>query len=114
MRELIEVQLPSGRTMWATVDSEEEARDVGFGAKVAGLPGFAEAVEFVTASMADGLRAVRPEGVSAEFGVELAVGERGLVAALCGTGGKATVKVTLTWGRTGPGPGEQPPAPEPR
>ena len=99
MRELVEVRLPSGATMWATVESDQEPRDVGFGEKFASLPGLPEIVEWVGSSMAAGLRRCQPDGVTAEFGVELAVGDKGLVAALGGVGATTKIKVTLPWGR---------------
>ncbi|MFI6229658.1 CU044_2847 family protein [Micromonospora echinospora] len=98
MRELIEVQLPSGRSMWVTVEPEQESRDVGFGERVAQLPGLAEIVEWVSSGVTAGLRHAKPDRLTAELGVELAVGERGLVAALGGLGGKTAVKVTMSWG----------------
>ena len=116
MRELIEVQLPSGGTMWATVESDQGPRDVGFGARFAGLPGRPEIVEWVSSSVTAGLRHAMPDGVTTEFGVELAVGDKGLVAALGGVGAKTTVKVTLTWGQPPGKPATvaEPPAAEPR
>ncbi|BCL12294.1 MULTISPECIES: CU044_2847 family protein [Micromonospora] len=109
MRELIEVHLPSGRSMWVTVDSEQESRDVGFGERFAELPGLAEIVEWVTSGVTAGLRHAKPDRLTAELGVELAVGERGLVAALGGVGGKTAVKVTMSWG-----PADDEPATDPR
>ncbi|MEV7815566.1 CU044_2847 family protein [Streptomyces flaveolus] len=39
----------------------------------------------------------RPDGISVEFGLELAAGENGIVAALVGGSGKVAFKVTLSW-----------------
>lgn len=114
MRELIEIRLPSGRTMWATVDSGDESRDVGFGDRFAGLPGLTEIVEWVSSGVVAGLRHVKPDRLTAEFGVELAVGERGLVAALGGVGAKTAVKVTMSWGPEDDEPGPEPLAGQPR
>lgn len=115
MRELVEVELSNGRSMWACVESYHEPRDVGLTDHLpglSGLPGFAEVVEWVGTSVATGLRDAAPDQVTAEFGVELAVGGKGIVAALGGVGGKAHVKVTLTWGGqtpVGAVPGPPPP-----
>lgn len=84
--------------MWATVEAAEDARDVAMSTAFTDLPGLSEIVEWVTSRVSAGLRQVKPDSVTAEVGVELAVGERGIVAALAGAGGKATVKVTVTWG----------------
>jgi hypothetical protein len=100
--------------MWAAVESDQEPRDVGFGAKFQGLPGLPEIVEWVTSGVAAGLRGAKPDAVTTEFGVELAVGDKGLVAALGGLGAKTKVKVTLTWGAAPGGPAEEPPSDEPR
>ncbi|GIF03720.1 hypothetical protein Asi03nite_12580 [Actinoplanes siamensis] len=83
--------------MWATVESDQEAADVGFGERFAGLPGLPEIVEWVTSNVRAGLREARPDGVTVEVNVELSVGNKGLVAALGGAGAKTAVKVTLSW-----------------
>ncbi|MFG1951603.1 CU044_2847 family protein [Micromonospora sp. NPDC048830] len=114
MRELIEVRLPSGNTMWVTVDSDEESRDVGLRERFADLPGLAEIVDWVSSGVVAGLRHAKPDRLTVEFGVEMAVGERGLVAALGGIGGKTAVKVTMNWGPGDDEPGAEPPAEEPR
>ena len=113
MGELVEVQLPSGRTMWATVEPAEQSRDVSFGDRFTDLPGLSEIVEWVTSRVAAGLRHARPETLTTEFGAELTIGERGLVAALAGTGGKAALKVTMQWGAAGVQAGAEPPTAEP-
>ncbi|MEV6344962.1 CU044_2847 family protein [Actinoplanes sp. NPDC051851] len=104
MGELVEVGLSSGDTMWVTLESGQEARDVGFGEKFTNLPGLAAIVEWVSSGVSAGLTRARPGTVTAEFGVEIAAGEHGLVAALAGVGGKATVKVSMTWGGPDAGP----------
>jgi Trypsin-co-occurring domain 1 len=114
VRELVEVDLPSGHTMWATVESEQEATDVGFGERFADLPGLPEIVEWVTSNVSAGLRHAKPDGVTVEVNVELSIGNRGLVAALGGAGAKTAVKVTLAWGQTTPAKPVEPPADEPR
>jgi len=114
VRELIEVELPSGRTMWASVESDQGPRDVGFGQKLAKLPGLSEIIEWVDAGVTASRRHVKPDGMTAEFGVELAVGHKGLVAALGGIGAKTTIKVSLTWGTPPAKAGAEPPAEDPR
>ncbi|WP_436527463.1 CU044_2847 family protein [Actinoplanes sp. HUAS TT8] len=114
MRELVEVELPSGQTMWATVESDQEAADVGLSEKFAGLPGLPEIVEWVTTNVSEGARRARPDSISVEVNVELSVGNRGLVAALGGAGAKGALKVTLTWGPAEKSKTPESPADEPR
>jgi hypothetical protein len=98
VRELVEVELPDGRVMWASVESPDGPRDVGLAARVSQLPGFPEVMEWVGTAVSAGLRSASPDQISVEFGVELAVGNGGIVAALGGVGAKAAVKVTMRWG----------------
>lgn len=114
MRELVEVELPSGHVMWATVESADVPRDVGLGGRFSDLPGFAEILEWVGTGVATGLRQAKPDQVTAEFGVELAAGHSGLVAALGGIAGKAQLTVTMSWGGQGSGTRDDPPAEDPR
>ena len=115
MRDLVEVQLPDGQTMWVSVEAFDAPRDVGFGLgvpeRVRDIPGIAEAARWAATNLLAGLRAVQPDRITAEFGLELAVGRTGIVAALCGVGGKAGIKVTMTWGPDScPSPPEPTPA----
>jgi hypothetical protein len=114
VRDLVQVELPSGHTMWALVESEQEAVDVGFREKFADLPGLPEIVEWVTSNVSAGLRHAKPDGVTVEVNVELSFGGKGLVAVLGGAGAKSAVKVTLAWGQTTPPKPVEPPADEPR
>lgn len=114
MRELVEVQLPDSRTMWVSVEAADVPRDVGVSERIADIPGIAEATRWVAAELMAGLSAVKPDRITTEFGLELTLGNRGLVAALCGVGGKAGIKVTMTWGAEEPAPAEAPPATDSR
>ncbi|MFC4063336.1 CU044_2847 family protein [Actinoplanes subglobosus] len=114
MGEPVEVELPSGNTMWVMVESGEEAVDVGLGDRLADLPGLPEIVEWVTSNVTAGLRNAKPDGVTVEVNVELSVGNKGLVAALGGAGAKTAMKVTFTWGQGLPAKPVEPPADEPR
>ena len=114
VRELVEVELPEGRTMWVSVEAADIPRDVGMAERIGELPGVADAARWVATELMAGLRAVKPDRVSAEFGLELALGNRGLVAAVCGVGGKAGIKVTMTWGADGPPDAEPSPATDPQ
>ncbi|MFG3291803.1 CU044_2847 family protein [Streptomyces sp. NPDC048179] len=100
------MRLPDGETIWAQVESPGGPQDSGLfdgGARV--LRGFETTLRSVAGSVRDAVAEASPEEVSVEFGVELALGKDGLVAALAGTSGTAAVKVTLTWNNGSPDPG---------
>ncbi|MFB7947164.1 CU044_2847 family protein [Kitasatospora phosalacinea] len=113
MQQLIELAMPDGQTVWALVDGPSGPRDSGLGDQLATrLEGLQESLHAVAANVRSAVAAARPDEVSVEFGLELAAGRGGVVAALTGVGGKATFKVALKWTANGPS-AEQPPAGEP-
>lgn len=113
MQQLVELAMPDGQTVWALVDGPSGPRDTGLGDRLATrLEGLQESLHAVAANVRDAVAGVRPDEVSVEFGLELAAGRGGVVAALTGVGGKATFKVALKWTSGGPS-AEQPPAEEP-
>uniref|UniRef100_UPI001EF5DC6E CU044_2847 family protein n=1 Tax=Frankia sp. CIT1 TaxID=2880974 RepID=UPI001EF5DC6E len=73
--------------------------DVGAGAALRRLAidDLRETVEGVTQSVAQALRRVRPDEVSVEFGVELAVKTGKLTSVLAEGSSTASIKLTLTW-----------------
>jgi hypothetical protein len=110
---IIRVELPDGTPVWARVSGAEELRspapggytDTGFGYTDTGLADRVTArmeslrslITGVAGSLADSLRAVRPDEVSVEFGIELA-GKAGMVVGLLADGeAKGAITVTLTW-----------------
>ena len=128
MSQLMRLEMPDGQQMWATVDAVDGPGDSGLGDRVAEkLHGFEESLRTVATNVRNSVAAARPDEVSIEFGLELALGAHGVVAALVGGGGTAAFKVTLTWqdaGRpvppippqppaAGPHPPDAPPAPIP-
>ncbi|GHJ47591.1 hypothetical protein Cs7R123_49330 [Catellatospora sp. TT07R-123] len=96
MTELIQVQLPDGEKIWARVTSSGPS-DVGFGEKLRSVEGFTEAVRGVVSNVQKGLEGLRPDDLTVEFGLELALAEEGVVAALVGVHADASVKVTASW-----------------
>jgi len=138
-RKIQEIELPGGRTVLARVSvlKPEEIPgdpddfsydDVGtldqLSARIEQLN---ELVGGVGAAVLDAARAVRPDEVSATFGVELAVKPGKAVALLADGEAKAAISVTLSWQlgggvsdvpdaladtvpavRVGPGPGPDP------
>ncbi|GIG59659.1 hypothetical protein Lfu02_40310 [Longispora fulva] len=98
MQELVELKLPDGQLIWARVEPDMSPRDVGLGSRLLTLDGLEETLRAIATNVRSGLRAARPDETSVEFGLELALGgQGGVVAALVGVGGKATIKVNLKW-----------------
>ncbi|MDR3036417.1 MAG: hypothetical protein LBV78_25535 [Kitasatospora sp.] len=114
MQQLIELAMPDGQAVWALVDGPSGPRDTGLGEQLATrLEGLQESLHAVATNVRSAVAAARPDEVAVEFGLELAAGRGGVVAALTGVGGKATFKVTLKWTSGGPSadrPGAEEPA----
>ncbi|MGW3819111.1 CU044_2847 family protein [Streptomyces sp. NPDC005046] len=98
MPKLVQLTMPDGQVMWATVEGAGGPRDSGLGdGIVERLEGFQQSLQAVASNVRSALAGARPEEISVEFGLELAAGKHGVVAAVTGVGGKATFKVTLKW-----------------
>ncbi|MGW4984120.1 CU044_2847 family protein [Streptomyces mirabilis] len=107
----IELAMPDGQMVWAMVE-RQGPRDTGLGDQVAQrIEGFQESLHAVAANVRAAVATARPDEVGVEFGLELAAGKHGVVAALTGVGGKAAFKVTLKWTATALVPA-QPPQPD--
>ena len=118
-REIREITLPGGETVLARVhvleDSEVTEDADGFAFEDVGTRDqllaraqqLNEVISGVGSAVLAAARAVRPDEVSASFGVELAVRPGRALAAVVADGeSKASVNVTLTWR-----PGAEPLAP---
>ncbi|MFD9217182.1 CU044_2847 family protein [Streptomyces sp. NPDC087659] len=123
------IVLPDGTPVWARISGAGEGElerpgPSGPGTEPGGLPysdtGFAEQVQArveslhgvvtgVARSLAGPLRAVRPDEVSVEFGIELTAKAGKVVGLLADGETKGAIKVTLTWNGGGPPAGD--PAP---
>ncbi|MFG2759673.1 CU044_2847 family protein [Streptomyces wuyuanensis] len=118
------IVLPDGTPVWARISGAGELERPGPGGEPGGLPysdtGFAEQVQArmeslhgvvtgVARSLAGPLRAVRPDEVSVEFGIELTAKAGKVVGLLADGEAKGAIKVTLTWNGGGPPAGD--PAP---
>ncbi|MFI2451742.1 CU044_2847 family protein [Streptomyces sp. NPDC019539] len=121
------IVLPDGTPVWARISGAGELErpgPSGPGTEPGGLPysdtGFAEQVQArveslhgvvtgVARSLAGPLRAVRPDEVSVEFGIELTAKAGKVVGLLADGETKGAIKVTLTWNGGGPPAGD--PAP---
>ncbi|MFH8519406.1 CU044_2847 family protein [Streptomyces gelaticus] len=127
------IEMPDGTEVWARISGAEELAqpgsgpsftDIGAGniadrvqARVESLQGV---VTSVARSLAEPLRAVRPDEVSVEFGIELTAKSGKVVGLLADGETKGSIKVTLTWNGGGPplepqvpaqAPGQQPAIP---
>ncbi|MGQ4487820.1 CU044_2847 family protein [Streptomyces sp. SAS_281] len=122
------IELPDGTPVWARISGAEELTgpapgggptytDTGFGdladqvqARVESLH---SVVTGVARSLAVPLRAVRPDEVSVEFGIELTAKSGKIVGLLADGEAKGAITVTLTWSGGGPPVDAPPPAPVP-
>lgn len=104
MRNLVQVELPDGQLIWARIEADGP-RDVAFDQMPRVLKGLTETVRGVAANVRHGLREMSPDEVSVEFGVALAMSGDGLVAALAGVHGSASITVKLSWQADPVGPG---------
>lgn len=112
--EITQVMLPSGEVIWVRLRGYETvvaggsatgAEDAGLGeritaaAEVVRLPGFAETVRGVVASVRQAVEEHRPDSLTVEFGIEITVRTGAVLSVLAEGGGTAQVKVTATWDR---------------
>ncbi|MFJ4898960.1 CU044_2847 family protein [Streptomyces sp. NPDC088727] len=122
------IEMPDGTPVWARISGAEELdgpapgsgptyTDTGFGdiadqvqARVESLH---SVVTSVARSLAVPLRAVRPDEVSVEFGIELTAKSGRIVGLLADGEATGAIKVTLTWNGGGPPVDPPPPAPVP-
>ncbi|MFG2672083.1 CU044_2847 family protein [Streptomyces sp. NPDC048445] len=122
------IEMPDGTPVWARISGAEELdgpapgsgptyTDTGFGdiadqvqARVESLH---SVVTSVARSLAVPLRAVRPDEVSVEFGIELTAKSGRIVGLLADGEAKGAIKVTLTWNGGGPPVDPPPPASAP-
>ncbi|MFF1837075.1 CU044_2847 family protein [Streptomyces sp. NPDC058231] len=110
------IEMPDGTPVWARISGAEELQrqpggglsytDTGFSdiadqvqARVESLQ---SVVTSVARSLAEPLRAVRPDEVSVEFGIELTAKAGRVVGLLADGEAKGAIKVTLTWSGGGP------------
>ncbi|WP_406497331.1 hypothetical protein OG936_24000 [Streptomyces sp. NBC_00846] len=116
------IEMPDGTPVWARISGAEELAKPARGPAFTdiGYRDFAEQVQArveslqavvtsVARSLAEPLRAVRPDEVSVEFGIELTAKAGKVVGLLADGEAKGGIKVTLTW--NGGGPPADPPIP---
>ncbi|MGW1703987.1 CU044_2847 family protein [Streptomyces sp. NPDC002206] len=111
------IELPDGTPVWARISGAEELRRTPTGSGLSytdtGFSDFADQVQArveslqgvvtgVARSLAEPLRAVRPDEVSVEFGIELTARAGKVVGLLADGEAKGAIKVTLTWNGGGP------------
>ncbi|WP_408649161.1 CU044_2847 family protein [Streptomyces herbicida] len=124
MTRVARIELPDGTPVWARISGAEELAvpsgelsytDTGFAERVeASVESLHSLVTGVARSLAGPLRAVRPDEVSVEFGIELTAKAGKVVGLLADGEAKAGITVTLTWNGGGPpDPSSPDPAPDP-
>ncbi|MFE6824294.1 CU044_2847 family protein [Streptomyces sp. NPDC057690] len=101
------IALPDGTPVWARISGAGELSapsgrlsysDTGFAERVeASVESLHALVTGVARSLAEPLRAVRPDEVSVEFGIELTAKAGKVVGLLADGEAKAGITVTLTW-----------------
>ncbi|MET7746034.1 CU044_2847 family protein [Streptomyces sp. NPDC005385] len=101
------IEMPDGTPVWARISGADELEeqsgelslsDVGFGERVeAQVESLHSVITSVARSLAAPLRAVRPDEVSVEFGIELTAKAGKVVGLLADGEAKAGITVTLTW-----------------
>ncbi|MFG2884832.1 CU044_2847 family protein [Streptomyces sp. NPDC048297] len=106
------IQLPDGTPVWARISGAEELSapsaglsytDTGFTERVeASVESLQSLITGVARSLSGPLRAVRPDEVSVEFGIELTAKAGKVVGLLADGEAKAAITVTLTWNGGGP------------
>ncbi|MFJ2670787.1 CU044_2847 family protein [Streptomyces sp. NPDC087525] len=106
------IEMPDGTPVWARISGAAELRrpsgglsyaDTGFADQVqARVESLQSVVTSVARSLAGPLRAVRPDEVSVEFGIELTAKSGKIVGLLADGEAKGGIKVTLTWNDGGP------------
>ncbi|MEW2496166.1 CU044_2847 family protein [Streptomyces nodosus] len=111
------IEMPDGTPVWARISGAEELSapsgelsytDTGFTDRVeARVESLHSVVTSVARSLAGPLRAVRPDEVSVEFGIELTAKAGKVVGLLADGEAKAGITVTLTW-HGGPPPPDAP------
>ncbi|MFD5820464.1 CU044_2847 family protein [Streptomyces sp. NPDC127038] len=101
------IEMPDGTPVWARISGADELEDPGGELSLTDV-GFAERVEAqveslqslitgVARSLAAPLRAVKPDEVGVEFGIELTAKAGKVVGLLADGEAKAAITVTLTW-----------------
>lgn len=108
------IEMPDGTPVWARISGAEELAvpsgelsytDTGFADRVeAQVESLQAVVTSVARSLAAPLRAVRPDEVSVEFGIELTAKAGKVVGLLADGETKAGIKVTLSWSGGPPDP----------
>ncbi|MFD3927473.1 CU044_2847 family protein [Streptomyces sp. NPDC058614] len=101
------IEMPDGTPVWARISGAEELEapsgglsytDTGFGERIeAQVESLQSVITSVARSLAAPLRAVRPDEVSVEFGIELTAKAGKVIGLLADGEAKGGLTVTLTW-----------------
>ncbi|MBO3739307.1 CU044_2847 family protein [Actinoplanes flavus] len=101
----VQIQLPTGEIVWARLDTAGSGpSDVSSVNKVlqVDVDEFRNTIRGVSHSLRAAIDDLVPDQVQIEFGLELAVKTGKITSMLAEAGGKATVKVALSWSGKAP------------
>ena len=90
----VPVQLPNGALVKVEV-AQTGREDVGF--EVKSFKGVTDAIEGIAEAVSVSLQKVSPNKASVKFGLEIAIEQGSLVAAIVKGTGKANLEITLEW-----------------
>jgi hypothetical protein len=93
----LEVQLPSGETIWARVAVEGPANVSSGVLQRLDVEDLRRTVRGVSSSLREAVDDLTPDQLEVEFGLELSLRAGKLISMLAEAGATATVKVTLGW-----------------
>jgi hypothetical protein len=99
VHELIRVEMPDSQVIWALLE-DTGGRDVAVDSIPRVLSGLTETIRGVAGNIRQAVVDARPDQVQVEFGIQLAAGGSGVVAALVGVNGNSSIRVTLGWTST--------------
>lgn len=92
--ETIPVQLPGGTIIRVEVE-QSNREDVAF--EIKPFTQVTEALEEITAALAETLRKTQPDKATVKFGLELAIDSGQLTAVIVKGSGKANLEIALEW-----------------
>jgi hypothetical protein len=98
MSGLLRIVLPTGQQLWANVSADGPA-DVSLPQAIhkLDLEDLRNTIEGVAQSIHAAVESVRPDQLSLEFGVELAMKTGKLTSVLAEVSGSASLKITMSW-----------------
>ncbi|GIH25082.1 hypothetical protein Aph01nite_33920 [Acrocarpospora phusangensis] len=109
----MQIMLPSGEVIWAQVAVDGPANVAAGALPRLNVEELRDTVRGVSASLRAAVDDLRPDQVQVEFGLELTLKSGKLTSMLAEAGGKASIKVSLTWSTSGASATIEPASAEP-